>query len=93
MSDEYTGRLAENKSNQLGKDEMLNMIRFGADHVFASKESEISDEDIDALLAKSEARTEALNQKLAGLGESSLRNFTLDTPTESLYKFEGEDYR
>jgi len=87
------GRLAENKSNQLGKDEMLNMIRFGADHVFASKDSEITDEDIDKLLEKSEARTQALNQKLATLGESSLRNFTMDTPAESVYKFEGEDYR
>ena len=30
------GRLAENKAN-LGKDEMLGMIRHGAKHVFASK--------------------------------------------------------
>ncbi|KAJ8968296.1 hypothetical protein NQ317_000256 [Molorchus minor] len=27
------------------------------------------------------------------LGESSLRNFAVDTPTESVYQFEGEDYR
>ena len=33
-----------------------------------------------------------MNKKLAGLGESSLRTFTLDTP-DSVYKFEGEDYR
>lgn len=34
-----------------------------------------------------------LNKKLEELGESSLRNFTVDTPHESVYKFEGEDYR
>lgn len=35
---------------------MLNMIRHGADHVFASKDSDITDEDIDSILAKSENR-------------------------------------
>ncbi|CAL8083605.1 unnamed protein product [Orchesella dallaii] len=87
------GRLVDNKTNQLNKDEMLNMIRFGADQVFATKDSDITDEDIDEILKKSEDRTEELNQRLSTLGESSLRNFTLDAPTESVYKFEGEDYR
>lgn len=35
---------------------MLNMIRHGANHVFASKDSEITDEDIDTILEKGEAR-------------------------------------
>lgn len=30
---------------------------------------------------------------MENLGESSLRNFTVDTPTDSVYQFEGEDYR
>lgn len=35
-----------------------------------------------------------MKQKLESLGESSLRNFTLDAqPESSLYNFEGEDYR
>ena len=41
-----------------------------------------------------ELQTEEMKQKLEALGdESSLRNFTMDAPTESVYKFEGEDYR
>lgn len=51
----YTGRLVDNKT-ALNKDEMLNMIRHGANHVFASKDSEITDEDIDTILEKGEAR-------------------------------------
>ncbi|XP_018899510.1 LOW QUALITY PROTEIN: chromatin-remodeling complex ATPase chain Iswi [Bemisia tabaci] len=86
------GRLVDNKA-ALQKDEMLNMIRHGANHVFASKDSEITDEDIDTILEKGEAKTEEMKQKLETLGESSLRNFTLDAPTESVYQFEGEDYR
>nr|CAI5828700.1 unnamed protein product [Callosobruchus analis] len=87
------GRLADSKSQTLNKDEMLNMIRHGANHVFASKDSEITDEDIDTILQKGEAKTLELAQKMEKLGESSLRNFTVETPTESVYKFEGEDYR
>lgn len=87
------GRLVDNK-NTLNKDEMLNMIRHGANEVFASKESAITDEDIDTILQKGETRTQEMKQKLEAMGdESSLRNFTMDTPTESVYKFEGEDYR
>ncbi|XP_069692147.1 chromatin-remodeling complex ATPase chain Iswi isoform X2 [Periplaneta americana] len=88
------GRLVDNKQNQLNKDEMLNMIRHGANQVFASKDSAITDEDIDTILMKGEAKTEEMKQKLAGMGESTLRNFTLDAPgTDSVYQFEGEDYR
>ena len=58
---------------------MLGMIRHGANHVFASKESEVTDADIDNLLAMGEKKTEELAKKYEGLGESSLRTFTLDT--------------
>lgn len=87
------GRLADSKSQSLNKDEMLSMIRHGANHVFASKDSEITDEDIDTILTKGEMKTAQFAQKMESLGESSLRNFTVDTPTESVYQFEGEDYR
>lgn len=87
------GRLADQKQN-LGKDEMLNMIRHGAKYVFSSKDAEVMDEDIDKLLEIGESKTEEANKKLASLGESSLRSFTLDTqPQDSLYNFEGEDFR
>ncbi|XP_076030630.1 nucleosome-remodeling ATPase imitation SWI isoform X2 [Oratosquilla oratoria] len=87
------GRLMDNKTNALGKDEMLAMIRHGANEVFKSKDSDLTDEDIDAIIAKGEMKTEELNKKLESLGESSLRNFTMDIPQESVYQFEGEDYR
>lgn len=33
-----------------------------------------------------------MNERLQKMGESSLRNFRMDAE-QSLYKFEGEDYR
>ena len=46
----------DQNTNKLGKDEVLNMIRHGASHVFASKDSEITDEDIDAILVRGEKK-------------------------------------
>jgi len=87
------GRLAENKAN-LGKDEMLGMIRHGAKHVFASKDADVFEEDIEELLNMGEKKTQEENKKLEALGESSLRTFTLDTkPEDSVYNFEGEDFK
>ena len=80
-------------TKRVDKDEMLQMIRHGADAVFSSKDSMITDEDIDTILAKGEARTAEMNEKMKNLGESQLRNFTLDAPTSSVYEFEGEDFR
>lgn len=86
------GRLVDQHTNKLGKEEVLQMIRHGANHVFASKDSEITDDDIDAILAKGEKKTMEIKNKLENLGEGSLKTFSLDTH-ESVYKFEGEDYR
>lgn len=91
------GKLVDNKTASLNKDEILNMIRFGANHVFASKDSDVTEEDIDKILQKGEEKTAEQRQKLDALGESSLRNFTMDTPTggsnQYVYQFEGEDFR
>jgi hypothetical protein len=39
-------------------------------------------------------QTEELSKKLENLGETSLRNFTMENPEGgSVYQFEGEDYR
>ncbi|XP_048839487.1 probable global transcription activator SNF2L1 [Brienomyrus brachyistius] len=89
------GRLIDQQSNKLAKDEMLQMIRHGATHVFASKDSELTDEDINTIVERGEKKTAEMNERLEKLGESSLRNFTVDIggAETSLYNFEGEDYR
>ena len=51
----HAGRLSETKT-ALGKDEMLSIIRHGANEVFKSKDAEITDEDIDTIMAKGEAK-------------------------------------
>jgi SWI/SNF-related matrix-associated actin-dependent regulator of chromatin subfamily A member 5 len=94
------GRLVDS-NNKLDKDQMLNMIRHGANYVFSSKESDITDKDIDQILTEGAKRTEEMKKKLEELGESQLRKFTIDSEAQpadqkegfSVYNFEGEDYR
>ncbi|XP_014676572.1 PREDICTED: SWI/SNF-related matrix-associated actin-dependent regulator of chromatin subfamily A member 5-like [Priapulus caudatus] len=86
------GRLVDSNT-KLGKDEVLNMIRHGAQHVFASRDSEITEEDIESILSKGQTKTAELAKRMETLGEGSLRNFTLDMPESSVYQFEGEDYK
>jgi hypothetical protein len=38
-------------------------------------------------------QTAEMSEKMKDMGESQLRNFTLDVPTGSVYHFEGEDFR
>jgi len=88
------GRLVDAANNKLGKDEVLNMIRHGASEVFASKETTITDEDIDIILAKGEKKTAEMKEKMEKLGESSLQKLSFDLPEQgSVYQFEGQDYR
>lgn len=92
----FVGRLVDQKSNQLQKTEVIDMIKFGANYIFRSKESTIKDEDIDEILARGEQKTSELNEKYAKMGESNLRQLRFDTEEEgpdSVYIFDGEDYR
>ena len=87
------GRLAE-QSKSLSKEEMLSMIRFGADAVFKAKDDgdmDYTDEDIDALLQRGEERTKADNERLEAQS-NSLANFSLGGEEKSLYDFDGQDW-
>jgi len=72
------------------------MIQFGAQEMFKSKDSTITDDDIDAILARGEAKTAAQQDKLKELPKESLQSlqsFTFDTkPTTNMHEFEGENY-
>ena len=57
------GRLQEAQKT-VGKDDLMSMVRFGAEKVFQSKDSTITDEDVDAIIAKGEANTAELTEKM-----------------------------
>ncbi|RHY25867.1 hypothetical protein DYB32_008035 [Aphanomyces invadans] len=84
------GRLAQ-QNRKLSKDELMTMVRFGADEIFNAKGSMITDDDIDAILAKGEERTEGMKAKINEDMQHNLKNFSLSS-VSSLYEFEGEKF-
>lgn len=83
------GRLAE-QNRKLSKDDIMSMVRFGADEIFSAKGSTITDDDIDAILAKGEERTEEMKKNIAEDMQHNLKNFSLTGESANLYEFEGE---
>ncbi|KAM9994213.1 hypothetical protein ACTFIZ_005515 [Dictyostelium cf. discoideum] len=82
------GRLVEANKNAK-PEELLAMLRFGADDIFKSKSSTITDEDIDSILKKGEEKTEQLNSKVKDLAANPLK-FQSDG---NLYMFDGVNYK
>lgn len=64
---------------------MLSMIKFGADEIFKSKDSSITDEDIDLIISKGEKKTAELNEKFQK-NVLNLGTFSLDGGNKLLKK-------
>ena len=88
------GRLAE-QNNALDKDDMMKMVRFGADQILSGTDGTYTDQDIDALIAKGEERTEEMQAKLQTDAKHNLANFTLisEDDTTDTFAFGGKNYR
>ena len=62
------------------------MVRFGAEMVFSSKDSTITDEDIDRIIAKGEAATAELDAKMKKFTEDAIK-FKMDDSMALLLLF------
>lgn len=89
------GRAQQQAKAAASKDELLNMIQHGAEKVFDpnannafSKQGEITEDEIDAILKQGEERTAKLNAKYEQLGIDDLQKFTSD----SAYEWNGQDF-
>jgi len=83
------GRLSDKA--KISKDDMMAAIRFGADNVFRSDESTITDDDIDLILQRGAAKTKELAEKIQKAEKGNLLDFSLDAGM-SAQTFEGVDY-
>ncbi|KAI9906451.1 hypothetical protein PsorP6_003258 [Peronosclerospora sorghi] len=88
------GRLAQ-QNRKISKDELMTIVRFGADKIFNVRRSMITDEDIDAILARGEERPESMKGKIAADSHHNIANLSLsgdngNASVSSLYKFERE---
>ena len=81
------GRLRE-KESKLSSDELLAAVKFGADKIFKSKDSSITDEDIDLIINAGKNKTQELNEKLKAAEKGDLLDFKLDG-SSNMQEFEG----
>jgi len=89
------GRLAEKHKN-LSKEEALAAVRYGADKVFRAEKAEITDAEIEAMLANAKDLTAERAGKEADLGiEDRAKRDLLDfsDATVNFQEFEGVDYK
>uniref|UniRef100_A0A7S0M6D0 Uncharacterized protein n=1 Tax=Cryptomonas curvata TaxID=233186 RepID=A0A7S0M6D0_9CRYP len=88
------GRLVD-KHKAASKDELLEMIRFGADTVIKMGDVEDPDFDIEEVLKKGKERTEELTMKLKSMAGSSMAaNFSMDGQAmvkEEQYRMEEDE--
>lgn len=84
------GRL-QDKEKKMTKQDLLDTLRFGADKIFRSKDSSISDADIDLILEEGRKRTEEMTEKLQTAEKGDMYDFRLDGGM-STQIFEGVDY-
>lgn len=71
------GRLTDSSTTKVNKEDLLSMVRYGAELVFSSEAANITDADIDAILQKGERDTKELNDKMQQFTEKAM-NFTID---------------
>merc|ERR1711972_186097 len=83
------GRLVE-ENQKMSRDELMKAITSGARKVIASMEDIDVDEDIDAILERSEAKSKELHKD--DDVEKTMQSQTFDFNYEQCYKFEGENY-
>ena len=85
-----SGRLQENQK-KLTKEDMLQAVKFGADAVFRSSESSISNEDIDTLIERGQKKMASMLQEHKDKGDAYDFSFTFDGNFNT-QEFQGVDY-
>ena len=84
--------------SKLSKNELMQMVKFGADQIISGKKGTYTDEDIDALIAKGEKRTDEIQASLKKDAQHNLASFTLlgdldGKEEKGIFEFAGENYR
>jgi SWI/SNF-related matrix-associated actin-dependent regulator of chromatin subfamily A member 5 len=85
------GRLAP-KHTGLQKEELQDMVNFGADEIFKMGSCEVQDEDIDLLIKRGLERAEGIQKKAEGIVKDKMNMLDFQMNTVNMYEFEDVDY-
>lgn len=87
------GRVQSKTNNQASKEELLSMIKFGAEEIFKTRHEDVTEADIDRLLDDGEAIANQLTSEAKQQVQMSLASFQLGAEEANLYDFEGVSYK
>ena len=80
-------------NSHASREELLAMIKFGAEEIFKSRNEDVTDADIDRLLEEGENKADTLVSEAKATTQLSLANFTLGVEEANIYDFEGISYK
>jgi SWI/SNF-related matrix-associated actin-dependent regulator of chromatin subfamily A member 5 len=81
----------QEKEKKLSKEDLLEALRFGANKIFRTDDSTITDADIDLILEEGRKRTKEMSEKLTCAEKEDMYDFRLDVSLNTQV-FEGKDY-
>lgn len=87
------GRLQSKATNQASKEELLSMIKFGAEEIFKTRQEDVTEADIDRLLDEGESISNQLTSEAREQVQMSLASFQLGAEEANIYDFEGVSYK
>jgi SNF2 family DNA or RNA helicase len=88
------GRSNNQSAKAASKNDLVSMIQYGAENIFKSADSTISNDDIEEILRKSEQKTAELEGKYKSMGFEDLQKLSVsDGAGYSAYNWEGDDFR
>ena len=96
----YRSEKESKTQNNVNSNEVLSMIKFGAQEIISTAAHEVTESSVDQIIAHSLKRTEQLQESLAKIEDKFNLNtvsLTGDEPEHSrqskMYTFEGTDYK
>lgn len=81
------------KQKLMNKNELFDLIQYGANQIFKASEGTIKNEDLDMLLERGEKKAQEMNEQIDNyIKEKGEKLLDLGINTINIYEFEGADY-
>jgi SWI/SNF-related matrix-associated actin-dependent regulator of chromatin subfamily A member 5 len=82
---------AQSKNTALGKDDLKDMVNYGADAIF-DMGSDVEDEDIEKIIKEGEEKARNLDVQAEKMLENKFNMLNFEMNSCNLYEFEDIDY-
>lgn len=75
------------------KEELLEMVKYGAKDIFNSSDSTITQDSIDEIIKRSHEKSEKLDNRYSNMSFEDLQKFTISGGGTTVYEWEGTNFK